>query len=108
MAWEVRAGIWTQNYFPNPVRMSDLEAKLSPIESANYDEGNATTVFTVKMAAFVKAVNAKIRAHPVLNYVCSTREFTVSIRNPPRAHRPVIGQPPRLYRTVAFRHRIQP
>jgi hypothetical protein len=24
------------------------------------------------MAAFVKAVNAKIRAHPVLNYVCST------------------------------------
>ncbi|KAL2137040.1 hypothetical protein VTI74DRAFT_10516 [Chaetomium olivicolor] len=24
------------------------------------------------MAAFVKAINAKIRAHPVLNYVCST------------------------------------
>lgn len=29
----------------------------------------------VKMAAFVKAVNAKIRANPVLNYVCSTREL---------------------------------
>ena len=26
------------------------------------------------MAAAVKAINAKIRAHPVLNYVCSTRE----------------------------------
>ncbi|KAK4200191.1 hypothetical protein QBC40DRAFT_136979, partial [Triangularia verruculosa] len=24
------------------------------------------------MAAFVKAINAKIRAHPVLDYVCST------------------------------------
>ncbi|POS84206.1 UPF0041-domain-containing protein, partial [Erysiphe pulchra] len=24
------------------------------------------------MAAFIKAVNTKIRAHPVLNYVCST------------------------------------
>ncbi|KAK0657097.1 hypothetical protein B0T16DRAFT_425445 [Cercophora newfieldiana] len=24
------------------------------------------------MAAFVKAINAKIRSHPVLNYVCST------------------------------------
>ncbi|KFY30903.1 hypothetical protein V493_01571 [Pseudogymnoascus sp. VKM F-4281 (FW-2241)] len=24
------------------------------------------------MAAFVKAINAKIRAHPMLNYVCST------------------------------------
>ncbi|KAK3902595.1 hypothetical protein C8A05DRAFT_44017 [Staphylotrichum tortipilum] len=30
------------------------------------------TTITVKMAALVKAVNAKIRAHPVLNYVCST------------------------------------
>jgi hypothetical protein len=27
------------------------------------------------MAAAVKAINAKIRAHPVLNYVCSTREY---------------------------------
>lgn len=27
------------------------------------------------MAAFVKAINAKIRAHPVLDYVCSTRKF---------------------------------
>lgn len=26
------------------------------------------------MAAVVKAINSKIRAHPVLNYVCSTRE----------------------------------
>ena len=27
------------------------------------------------MAAFVKSVNAKIRANPMLNYVCSTRTF---------------------------------
>ena len=26
------------------------------------------------MAALVKALNAKIRSHPVLNYVCSTRK----------------------------------
>ncbi|KAH6650333.1 hypothetical protein F5144DRAFT_588833 [Chaetomium tenue] len=44
LAWEVRAGIWTQNYFPNPARMSDLEVKLSPIESADYDEDNAATI----------------------------------------------------------------
>jgi hypothetical protein len=27
------------------------------------------------MAAFVKAINAKIRANPMLNYVCSTRRL---------------------------------
>lgn len=27
------------------------------------------------MAAFVKAINAKIRAHPMLDYVCSTRKW---------------------------------
>ena len=31
------------------------------------------------MAAFVKAVNAKIRANPVLNYVCSTRTCFLSL-----------------------------
>ncbi|SPQ18551.1 58aceebe-6cc3-4fda-bb7b-3f71687d942d [Thermothielavioides terrestris] len=37
------------------------------------DEGNDNANDTSsKMAAFVKAINAKIRAHPVLNYVCST------------------------------------
>jgi hypothetical protein len=30
------------------------------------------------MAAFIKAVNAKIRSHPVLDYVCSTRESFVT------------------------------
>jgi hypothetical protein len=30
----------------------------------------------LKMAAFIKAINTKIRSHPVLNYVCSTRKFT--------------------------------
>ena len=29
----------------------------------------------IKMAAFFKAVNAKIRANPMLSYVCSTRTF---------------------------------
>lgn len=29
---------------------------------------------TDRMAALVKAVNAKIRSNPVLDYVCSTRE----------------------------------
>lgn len=28
------------------------------------------------MAAAIKALNAKIRANPVLDYVCSTREFS--------------------------------
>jgi hypothetical protein len=28
------------------------------------------------MAALVKAVNAKIRSNPVLDYVCSTRKFS--------------------------------
>jgi len=28
------------------------------------------------MAAFIKAINTKIRSHPVLDYVCSTRKFT--------------------------------
>jgi hypothetical protein len=30
----------------------------------------------ITMAAFFKAVNAKIRANPMLSYVCSTRTFT--------------------------------
>jgi hypothetical protein len=29
----------------------------------------------INMAAFFKAVNAKIRANPMLSYVCSTRTF---------------------------------
>lgn len=32
-----------------------------------------TTRITVKMAAFVKAINAKIRSNPVSDYICSTR-----------------------------------
>lgn len=35
-----------------------------------------------KMAAFFKAVNAKIRANPMLSYVCSTRTFTLPIGLP--------------------------
>jgi hypothetical protein len=31
------------------------------------------------MAAFFKAVNAKIRANPMLSYVCSTRTFEVPL-----------------------------
>ncbi len=34
-----------------------------------------TCVNNVKMAAFVKAINAKIRSNPVTDYVCSTRKF---------------------------------
>lgn len=37
------------------------------------------------MAAVVKAINAKIRAHPVLNYVCSTRECLPFSVHLPRA-----------------------
>ena len=35
------------------------------------------------MAAYIRGINAKIRAHPWLNYVCSTREnppFTIFYR----------------------------
>lgn len=34
------------------------------------------------MAAFVKSVNAKIRANPMLNYVCSTRMFPFPMASP--------------------------
>ena len=27
------------------------------------------------MAAFISSINAKIRSQPVLNYICSTREY---------------------------------
>jgi hypothetical protein len=64
--------------FSGDVLGRDIEGTVSRVLPAylsnppNCDEGNTSTAFTVKMAAFVKAVNAKIRAHPVLNYVCST------------------------------------
>lgn len=46
------------------------------------------------MAAAISALNAKIRSHPVLNYVCSTRESAPTIRRAkPPSHEsiPIIG-----------------
>jgi len=55
----------------------------------------------VKMAAFVKAINAKIRAHPVLNYVCSTREFLSSRQLQPfTSHLSLSGQSLRIRMAV--------
>jgi hypothetical protein len=51
---------------------------LNPIKNRTLWKQKPTTPFTSTtstMAAFVKAINAKIRANPMLNYVCSTRRF---------------------------------
>lgn len=57
---------------------------------------NARPGTTSKMAAFVKAINAKIRANPALSYFCSTRKSSLilSLRPAQNNNRPVIGQPP--------------
>lgn len=44
------------------------------------------------MAAFVKAVNAKIRSNPVTDYVCSTRTLSIL----PAAVYAAVGLPPIL------------
>lgn len=43
----------------------------APIVYHQYDG----TVDTFRMAALIKAANAKIRSNPVLDYVCSTRTY---------------------------------
>ena len=63
----------TPNFFPPMLRYWNLH-----FATDHHDQ--LTRVNTVKMAAFVKAINAKIRSNPVLDYVCSTRKFSLLSR----------------------------
>lgn len=81
-------------------------SRSSTINSPGDDiNAHANAEATAAMAAFVKAINAKIRAHPVLNYVCSTRRFMPSSFRAryTRVHRPVIGQSRLLGSRLAMR-----
>jgi len=41
------------------------------------DTPEKPTIYLDKMAAAIKALNARIRANPVSDYLCSTREFPI-------------------------------
>jgi hypothetical protein len=91
---------------------SDCEAEPSHriASDVNIDRGQPRSK-TSKMAAFVKAVNAKIRAHPVLNYVCSTRRSLLLLLCAAvycQARVPVIGQFPRSHATASLPVHLPP
>lgn len=54
-------------------------AKLNVNTSKSVEQHNNNSLLNYhKMAAVIKSLNAKIRSHPYLNYVCSTRKFNLS------------------------------
>lgn len=62
--------------FPNPTSFSlnsTTTTSVSPFCCCHRAQSTATTPHTVKMAAFIKAINAKIRSNKYSDYICSTR-----------------------------------
>lgn len=59
--------------FPNPTSFSlNTSTSVIPFSCCHRAQSTASTP-TVKMAAFVKAINAKIRSNKYTDYICSTR-----------------------------------
>lgn len=85
----------TPNFPTSQVRTPRASSTPSFLPTATQHRG-----FTFKMAAVVKAINSKIRAHPVLNYVCSTREsallFSYGIPCPSSSSPSAIGHSPTM------------
>ena len=62
----------------NPNRRSQsttANRSISRPRTSILDSPRSASYASFKMAAFIKAANAKIRANPMLDYICSTRTY---------------------------------